>query len=108
MKKLLVAVAAAVAALAVAAPASAHDDPTAVINCVDQTLSVTYTYSEFPEGSSTVSHETVTANGNVVYKDLDYSFQGDNETHDHGSLHRRRARRCLVGLHLNAPVPWCR
>lgn len=78
MKKLLVAVAAALAALAVAAPASAHN-ATAVIDCVDQTLSVTYTYSEFPEGSSTVSHETVTANGNVVYEDLDYSFQGDNE-----------------------------
>jgi hypothetical protein len=76
MKRLLVAVAAALAALAVAAPASAHNAD-AVIACQAGTLTVTFNYGQFPENSTNTSQETVTVNGTVEY-DEPFNFTGDS------------------------------
>ena len=75
MKRLLVAVVAALAALAVAAPASAHN-ASAVITCEAGTLTVTFNYQQFPANSTNDSTETVTVNGAQVYSQV-FHFTGD-------------------------------
>jgi len=63
MKRIFVAVAAALAALAVAAPASATTIE------VDITCEqVTFSYTRFPDGLTSSSMETVTVNGTTVYR----------------------------------------
>lgn len=79
MKRLLVAIVAALAALAVAAPAMAHN-ANATITCEAGTLTVTFNYGQFPSGSSTTSQETVTVNGTQAYSQP-FSFTGDNASH---------------------------
>jgi hypothetical protein len=64
MKRFLVAVTVALAALALAAPASAHRAEVA-ITCEG----VTFTYSNFPLDVTASSEETVVVNGDTVYSD---------------------------------------
>ena len=66
MKRIFVAVTAALAALVIAAPASAHT-ASATITCTDGTLTVTFTYTAFPPDTTTTSQQTVDVNGTQVY-----------------------------------------
>jgi hypothetical protein len=78
MKRIFAAVTAALAALVIAAPASAHT-AVATITCTDGTLTVTFTYTQFPPDTSTTSQQTVDVNGTQVYNEP-FDFSGAEDT----------------------------